>query len=64
VAYIPLFVQTVAGARATTAGIVLTPWCGLTVASIIGGRLLGWTGLGRSIKRDFFLSLGFAGIIG
>ncbi len=66
VAYIPLFVQTVAGARATTAGIVLTPMVvGWTVASIIGGRLLGWTGLGAINKTGFLLlSLGFAGFIG
>lgn len=65
VAYIPLFVQTVAGAHATTAGIVLTPMVvGWTVASIIGGRSLQKLGLELINKTGFLLlSIGFAGFI-
>lgn len=65
IAYVPLFVQTVAGGHATTAGIVLTPMVvGWTVASIVGGRILGWAGLGRINKTGFFLlSVGFAGFV-
>lgn len=65
VAYVPLFVQSVGGAGATTAGIVLTPMVvGWTVASIIGGRALHRLSL-RAINAGGFavLTLGFAGFV-
>jgi len=65
VAYIPLFVQRVAGAGATTAGIVLTPMVvGWTIASILGGRLLSRVGLEAINTAGFFLlSMGFLGFV-
>ena len=65
VAYIPLFVQQVAGADATMAGIVLTPMVvGWTVASILGGRILSRVSLETINTTGFFLlSVGFMGFV-
>jgi EmrB/QacA subfamily drug resistance transporter len=65
VAYIPLFVQQVAGADATMAGVVLTPMVvGWTVASILGGRMLSRVGLETINTAGFFLlSVGFMGFV-
>jgi EmrB/QacA subfamily drug resistance transporter len=65
VAYIPLFVQQVAGADATMAGVVLTPMVvGWTVASILGGRILSRVGLETINTAGFFLlAAGFMGFV-
>lgn len=65
VAYIPLFVQRVAGADATMAGIVLTPMVvGWTVASILGGRILSRVSLEAINTAGFLLlSVGFVGFV-
>ena len=65
VAYIPLFVQRVAGAGATTAGIVLTPMVvGWTISSIVGGRILNRMSLETINSVGFFLlSAGFGGFV-
>lgn len=65
IAYVPLFIEKVAGGGATTAGIVLTPMVvGWTVASILGGRILHWMSLEKiNMSGFFFLSAGFAGFV-
>lgn len=65
IAYIPLFVQRVSGAGATTAGIVLTPMVlGWTTASMLGGRILHRVSLEAiNVIGFFLLSVGFAGFV-
>lgn len=63
IAYIPLFVQEVAGAGATTAGIVLTPMVvGWTVSSMLGARLVRFVRLSvLNLGGFILLMVGFAG---
>ncbi len=63
IAYIPLFVQEVAGAGATAAGIVLTPMVvGYTLSNIVGGRIIHRVSLtALSIIGFSLLTVGFAG---
>jgi MFS family permease len=63
--YLPLFLQTVAGASATRAGLLLAPMMlTLTVASIVSGRFLSRTGRYRPLIRTgpFILLIGTFGL--
>ncbi|MEN7547470.1 MDR family MFS transporter [Rapidithrix thailandica] len=63
IAYIPLFVQSVANKDASTAGIVLTPMIvGWTITSVIGARLIHTIGMSKLIVLGFsILLIGFSG---
>lgn len=63
--YLPLFLQTVAGASATRAGLLLAPMMlTLTVTSIVSGRFLSKTGRYRPLIRTgpFIIVIGTFGL--